>query len=708
METQGSRIGTMPVLGGSLAPEKRRINNIRLNIVIENSQQKFVINCEAGTQRIKWLGIIASQRPQAQKPHGARRRREKARVQGGFMIPGAVRNEKGVIMDPNLLINQVFGDGDTVVIEMMAPWAGRGAAGAWQPKMEVNSQGCPAFSQYHQLAHMNSEPELKMRDTNNGTNKWFLTDEAQMKQRSGKLPALSVPPMEPEAPEFGAMPGFKMPGPKFEPDPNQKRVEMLTTKRKAAQFIYIMEGQMLFRNIFNLMTKEEVDGEVDAVCSAAFEQMDLMRVLPEEEQHEKCKLQMERYFPTVLCVFKHYCGYGDDGSSSVLSFQEICHVLEECKFHIGGTPTRDVVKETMLRVRFKEPIQEQDKRKRKEIIDRRVRTVMHETEFGLAEFMELMLLLASTKYKEEPEDSALEKTLQEFTDNIPPEIHRLEDLLVAALGDPHVQCAFQDTMASLVKVYRHFSMEQSSPRTDSPRKAGPPLTPLTPPKLPLQTPVRAGGLNPITVSPHKQGDKTAVKMTMSLERLWEMIASIWKPGEIVDDSVHHEEHGHGHGHGQHGHGQHGHGQHGHGHGHAKGHNHGAAEPEPEPVEDKGYKMPALLTMRDVRIAFASAQSDLEASQASGARELMYSEWLEVLLRILITEQVTLAAELRKKQWAEATDGAPPAGAAASVEVHTIRRRLRVFLSSIETLAPNLPEQSTKVMAVNRRGSALNV
>jgi hypothetical protein len=641
--------------------------NMRLHVTIENDGKptsKLVINCEEGTQRVKWLGLIASQRLQNVKPSGARRRREQRRIVGGFHVPGAVRNDGGVIMNPNAIINEVFKDGDTVVIEMMATWAGRGAAGAWQPKMEVNSQGGPAFSQYHQLAHMNSEAELQTRESNNGTNKWFMTDEAQQLQKlrpslststslrrgsPARLPSLS----RSDSLTPGAMPGYRRPGPKFEPDANMQRVKVLTQKRKAAQFIYIMEGQMLFRNVFGLMSEAEVDAEVDSVVSAAFKKMDLVRIFPEEEQHEKCRAVVHKRFPMVLCLFKHYSGHGGAGSCSSISFSEFMHLLDDCKFSIPSVLNFNALKDTLVKVHFREAIKEQDKRKRKEIMDRRVRTVLHESEFELQEYMEALLFLCALKYKEAADSSCLELLLDDIASHIPAKISRSEDLLVQSLADAQVQCVFQDGLPHLMRVYRHFSETEDDRLPDS-----------------------------------SKGQ--VARQAMELDSFWKMVCWLWKGGEVVNHDNYDAE---------------GHKLH---HPHSPGGHHAHSHQDDATPGTACEGVKEVLALHDVRVAFSAAQSDLDASQASGNRALVYSEWVEALLRILIAEQQNVAAELRKQQWAEATDGAPPPGEAPSVEVATIKRRLDSFLLSVESMSKLIPQRPNQLVEVNRRGSSFAV
>jgi hypothetical protein len=152
--TKGQMLPRMPLLPLSLTQQARRKerenwkrmhaagHTITINVTIKCKGEHvkgdvLPIRCKGGRQTAKWLGITACQRYLLSSvAHGQIRTRERGQLSGGFILPsdvskvgtsaGASGKTALVQLSPDVILRDVFKDGDHAIVEFTTELGGAG------------------------------------------------------------------------------------------------------------------------------------------------------------------------------------------------------------------------------------------------------------------------------------------------------------------------------------------------------------------------------------------------------------------------------------------------------------------------------------------------------------------------------------------------------------------------------------------------------
>jgi hypothetical protein len=108
-----------------------------MSVRVRLEEQSFEIGCGPGNQQVKWLAMVAVQRYSGDYAKSLR---------GKPVLPGEVRNLRGLVVDPLLRIREAFKDGQECVVSFSADPNER-----WEPSMAVErgSVDANAIAQSH-------------------------------------------------------------------------------------------------------------------------------------------------------------------------------------------------------------------------------------------------------------------------------------------------------------------------------------------------------------------------------------------------------------------------------------------------------------------------------------------------------------------------------------------------------------------------------
>jgi hypothetical protein len=135
-----------------------------MSVVIESRGLRFTIPIGEGSQKVKWLAMVAAQRFSLTKANGRRRVREIPNQVNGFHVPARVF--KGFdLLDPDKQLNQVAEDGDILKIDLNAPGmpvkGGKPDLPTWT--MEAYSHS-PTGKEILRLRHKEEEIQRKIAE----------------------------------------------------------------------------------------------------------------------------------------------------------------------------------------------------------------------------------------------------------------------------------------------------------------------------------------------------------------------------------------------------------------------------------------------------------------------------------------------------------------------------------------------------------------
>jgi hypothetical protein len=423
-----------------------------------HTTSSMTINCGAGNQTLKWLGTTVSQRAVSTQPRGVQRSCERSPMRGGFTPPGAVSMVGPVtgemtVLDPHVKIKDVFQDGDTAFVDLQGSFTKK-----WVAELSVD-EGKPCHTLFYRTAHTNAGRAAHRK----GVALPAIPSKTQ--EASG---AHAADDSDDENPELFALPGFKPPKPRPE-DEESIRVNTLQHKRKAMQFVYIMEGQMLLYNIFGIMEPEELALEIGAITTATLRRIDggLASVLgPEaaEEASAAVHASLKATMPDLITVFKQYCGrsYTTEVSMATLSFSGLLELIQECSVAHTAVGKASVSKESALvqalfMVKYKgNPLSTDKRRRLQEATERRA--IVTKSAFRFHEFVEVLFWLSAFSADLEfPIHDDVNNTLRQLVMVVPAEMTEAEVLARATLTDLNVQSSLHDALPDLAIVHRLYS-----------------------------------------------------------------------------------------------------------------------------------------------------------------------------------------------------------------------------------------------------------